>query len=568
MRTVPKWDFIELTFTSDRTFSNPFLDVSLSADFTLGPHRLNADGFYDGMEDGRHVWRIRFAPAYEGEWSYTTFSDLDQLDGIQGVFACVAPVSRGGLTLSPHFSNWFMRQDGTYQFIVNDGWYPHPGGVNSQFPHEDYEFQQPSESDMKLYMKTLSDHRVNLIIDIAQLYSRQETITDPSFRWPWKVVDAQHNKINKDFFNLDYYRRLDRTMQYATELDLFFAMEMLYDNSVITQLGWQNHPVNVENGGWLEGNEHGTGWHVMFDLSNAEHVKYISRYVKYTVARFSAYRNILWSIGSENGNLIRLKNDRLKHAYSEPEIPAEWYNYWGDFIARHDPHGRLRSFGDVNRQPLMVTSPHNNFIIGQDPRSDMRDLFNYPRGDLIACYQAMNEFGEFYWYYGRPLVIGEMTSSNVGNYDSERRMYWLALASGFAMGRADRHFGTVIDGRFVEGPKFGYEDVPPIYTYMRILGEFIESRGVRFWRMRPNDGLLQGAAHKLIYCLAAKDEEYIVYFLFGGRVSLNLPDCDYEWINPRTGESESAGTVEKGLVVFQAPDKEDWVLHITAKSRV
>jgi hypothetical protein len=353
-------------------------------------------------------------------------------------------------------------------------------------------------------------------------------------------------------------------MKFAMENDMFFAMELLYDNSVINKLGWERHPVNIENGGWLESNIYGSGWHTMFDLTNSTHVMYTERYVRYTVARFSAYRNILWSIGSENGNLIRLENDRLLHAYSEPEIPARWYNYWGDFIARHDPHGRLRSFGDVNRQELMVTSPHNNFIITQDPRHDLRDLCCYPKDDEASLYKAMNEFGEHYWHYGRPTVIGEMTSSYVGNYDLERRLYWLGLASGYNMGRADRHFGTVIDGKFIESEKFGFESAPPIYGDLKRMGEFIETRKIRFWRMRPNDGLLHGAEFRQVYCLAAKDEEYIVYFLFGGKVEIDLPDVEYEWYNPRSGESKSIEKGSKGRILFEAPDKNDWVLYIKA----
>ena len=561
MRTVPKWDFLELSFSSAAKLQNPFIEVSLKAVFTLNQHHMEADGFYDGVEDGKHVWRIRFAPMEEGTWHYETLSDLKDLNGQKGEFTCAAPASRGGLTLSPHFSNWFAHQDGSYEFILNDGWYPHPGGKKPQYPHEDHDFQQPSESDMEFYMKTLSDHGVNMMIDIGQLYARQESVTDTSYRWPWKVVDAENNKFDKDVFNLDFYQRLDRTMRYAMDHNIFFAMELLYDNSLVRPNEWNHHPINKENGGWLEGNEFGTGWYVMFDLTNEEHVKYTSRYVQYTVARYSAYRNILWSIGSENGNLIRLKDDRLPHAYSEPEIPARWYNYWGDFIARHDPHGRLRSFGDVNMQPLMICTPHNNFIISQDPRDD------YPKGDIISCYKAMNKFGEHFWHYGRPTIIGEMTSSNVGKYDGERRMYWLGLASGFIMGRADRHFGTVIDGKFVESEKFGFDGAPAIYADLKRMKDFIEARGVRFWRMRPNDDLLLGAEHRLIYCLAAKDEEYLIYYLFGGKIQIDLPAADYEWFNPRTGETLSKGHVAAGKNEFEAPDKEDWMLHIVAANR-
>ena len=89
--------------------------------------------------------------------------------------------------------------------IRNEGWYPHPcNGFDREYERRD--FQQPSESDMEMYLQMLADHKINFMIDIGQLYARQSQITDSSFRWPWKVVDPQTNKIDRDFFNLTITR--------------------------------------------------------------------------------------------------------------------------------------------------------------------------------------------------------------------------------------------------------------------------------------------------------------------------------------------------------------------------
>lgn len=556
MQKTSKWEMLELSFYSDRKVSNPFTEVSFGAEFICGSRKLKADGFYDGEEDGKNVWRVRFAPMWEGIWNYRTISDDSTLNGITGEFECTHAVSRGGLTTDPHFPGWFVREDGSYQMIVNEGWYPHPcNGFDREYERRDY--KQPGEEDMKLYLQMLADHKVNMVVDIGQLYARQTSVTDPTFRWPWKVLDAEHNKFDKDFFNLDYYQRMDRMMQFALEHEIFFAMEMLYDNSVVRPREWSHHPLNIDNGGWLQGNEAGTGWRVMFDLDNKEHMKYMERYVKYTVARFSAYRNLLWSIGSENGNLIEVGDDILPNSSFPKEKAAAWYNYWGDFIARKDPYGRLRSFGDTGYLPGMLYSPHNNFIITQDPRGNY-----YPKGDIPACYRAMNRFGENYWHYGRPVVVGEMTAGTVGKYDVERRLYWIGFVSGIHMGRADRHFGPVIDGQLVESEIFGFEGVPVIYEDMKRLADFVEDRKIAFERMRPNDSLLGGVTDEdMIFCLAAEGEEYVVYFVNGKTAELTLPAAEYEWYNPRTGESKGKAALEAGCHKFTAPDEEDWVLY-------
>jgi hypothetical protein len=558
MNQVAKWEIMELELVSGKEFRNPFTEVELRAVFRHESCVLDVDGFYDGRLSGKNVWRVRFAPMHEGQWSYKIISNLAGLDGQTGTFECTQAVSRGGLTVNPHFANWFAREDGSAQMIINEGWYPHPGN-GRQLSHEDVDFPQPSEEDMKAYFQVLSDHRVNMVVDIAQLYARQSSVSDPTFRWPWKVVDAENNKFDKDFFNLGYYQRLDRTMQFARERGIFFAMELLYDNSVVRPLEWSHHPLNKANGGWLEGNENGTGWGVMFDLDNREHMLYMDRYLRYTVARFAAYWNVCWSIGSEIGNLIRLPHERLPFALFPADKAARWYNYWGDFIARRDPYGRLRSFGDTGRQPLFVCTAHNNFIITQDPR-------NYPKDDVAEYYKAMNAFGEEFWSFGRPTVIGEMTAGTNNHYDMERRLYWIGFTSGYVMGRADRHFGPVIAGKLVESEKFNTPGIPPIYADMRRMAEFVENRDVRFWRMRPSDDLID-AHGSLIYCLAAKDEEYVVYFVNGGKATLEMPASSYEWFDPRTGEIASAERVESGTHTLEAPDGDDWVLHIVTDKR-
>ncbi|MFC0680187.1 DUF5060 domain-containing protein [Lysobacter korlensis] len=558
MSATPKWEVFEATLTSAAEYENPFLEVDVLAVFEHDDHRHVVDGFYDGVEDGRHVWRVRFAPMHEGEWAYTTTSN-DPALAASGDFTCTPAVSSGSLRTGTLFGNWFERQDGSHFFVANEGWYPHvanrSGNYGQALGFEDVDFQQPSERDWLTYLDILSEHRINLIVDMGQLYARQSRITDTSFRWPWKVVDADTNRIDRDRFNLDYYQRMDRQAAHAKEKGIFFAMELLYDNSVVRSREWANHPINVANGGWLEGNEKGFGWPEVFDLRNDVHVEYTRRYVKYTWARFGAFWNVVWALGGENGNLARINDERLPQAFVDPAVPGAWFSYWVDWLNRRDPYERLKSFGDAGRQEVMVTTAYNNFIVTQDPR-------NYPKEYPRDWYRAMNAFGEMMWKFGRPVVIGEMTAGNNGHYEAERRLYWVAFTAGYAMGRSDRHYPAVIGDRLGESVKFGLDGVPPIYEDIRRQVEFVESRALRFWRMRPNDRLL--TTDDDVFCLAAEDEEYVVYFPNGGTASLVAPEGTGEWFNPRTGESHSTLDVTAGDQAFTAPDDEDWVLHLRA----
>ncbi|MBP8988810.1 MAG: DUF5060 domain-containing protein [Clostridia bacterium] len=559
MKKVAQWELFELQLTTQETFANPFLDVELKASFACEDKEWTVDGFYDGITEGQPTWRIRFAPTRQGLWSYVTKSNTPELDGQTGSFLCTEPLSSGGLTINPHFASWFFREDGSPQWIVNEGWYPHPAN-GTFYDYEEVDFQQPSEQDMLFYLRTLSEYSVNMIIDMGQLYARQSSITDPSFRWPWAVVDPIHNKIDKDRFNLDYYQRLDRFLEEAKKHEIFFALELLYDNSVVRPREWANHPLNIKNGGWLEGNAYGTGWGDVFDLTNPIHVKYTARYLKYTIARVAAYWNVIWSIGSENGNLIRLPQEILPYALYSPEKTAAWYHHWGDYIGRKDPYGRLRTYGDTGRQPLMVTAPYNNIIVTQDPR-------NYPKDNPDAYYQAMNDFGESFWYYGRPTVIGEMTAGTGGHYDMERRLYWIGLVSGYMMGRADRHFSPVDAEQLSESKKFNVNGIPPIYADLKRMTHFIKDQKIPFWRMRPSDESIQTDG-TMVFCLAAREEVYLLYFVHGGKASMELPKSQYCWFSPTTGRITESGTTEPGYRTFLAPDEEDWVLLIRAEQNL
>ena len=114
--------------------------------------------------------------------------------------------------------------------------------------------------------------------------------------------------------------------------------------------------------------------------------------------------------------------------------------------------------------------------------------------------------------------------------------------------------------------------MPPIYDYIRIMADYLESRGVRYWRMKPSDDLIK--TDDAVYCLAEEGEEYLIYFLFGGSIEIDLPDAEFEWLDPVSGRAFAGnywssvggiGSVEAGRHTFTASDTEDFVLHIKKK---
>ena len=85
---VEKWGRFEYSCEAS-VKGNPF-DVKFSAVFSNGSEKTEVRGFYDG--DG--VFRVRFMPQSEGEWTFVTRSNVAALRGRKGSFTCV-PASEG-----------------------------------------------------------------------------------------------------------------------------------------------------------------------------------------------------------------------------------------------------------------------------------------------------------------------------------------------------------------------------------------------------------------------------------------------------------------------------------------
>jgi hypothetical protein len=89
---VERWGVHEIELAGPAG-GNPFAEVRLSARYQFRNRLVEAEGFYDG--DG--VYRVRFMPDAVGPWSYTTVSNVTELDGLSGEFSVTAasPANHG-----------------------------------------------------------------------------------------------------------------------------------------------------------------------------------------------------------------------------------------------------------------------------------------------------------------------------------------------------------------------------------------------------------------------------------------------------------------------------------------
>lgn len=244
MNTVKKWDSIEIAF-SGPNIGNPYWDVKLSAWFE-GPNGIKryAEGFYDGDD----IYRLRFMPEEEGEWTYRTNSNVETLNGREGSFLYTAPESHGP-----------VRAVGT-RFAYADGTDYQPVGTTC------YVWNLQWEELEEETFRTLKDSPFNKIrfcvFPKHYVYNENE----PS-EYPFE--GSKETKFNFTRPCPPYFRHLEKRIHQLGEMGIECDLILF-------------HP--YDNGEWG------------FDAMSKEEDR---RYLRYIVARLASTRYIWWSLANE-----------------------------------------------------------------------------------------------------------------------------------------------------------------------------------------------------------------------------------------------------------------------------
>ena len=100
-----QWQEIELNFTSEGKYQNPYTEVDFWVEFTgPGGEKLVRPGFwYD-----HNIWKVRFAnPLDSGVWNWKSYSSVSSdkgLDGLQGTL-----VSKPSNETNPLIKNGLLK---------------------------------------------------------------------------------------------------------------------------------------------------------------------------------------------------------------------------------------------------------------------------------------------------------------------------------------------------------------------------------------------------------------------------------------------------------------------------
>jgi len=280
--TVAQWGIFELEL-GGKSDGNPFLEVSLSAKFWNAEKEFLVPGFYDGAG----TYRLRFMPDAQGEWHYSTSSNQVELNNIEGRFLVTPPdENKHGLVRVAH----------QYHFAYDDGTSYYPFGTTCYaWVHQTEELQEQT-------LQTLQAAKFNKIrmCVFPKHYPYNEN--EPDLH-PFEKNAAGDFDFTR--FNPEFFRHFEKRVQQLGELGI--------EADVII---W--HPYDR----W--------GYSQMDEESDY-------RYLRYLIARLSAYSNVWWSLANEYDFLLNIKPI------------ARWERFF-EILCEEDPYQHLRSIhnGNVN----------------------------------------------------------------------------------------------------------------------------------------------------------------------------------------------------------------------------
>jgi hypothetical protein len=277
---VEQWGVFEAELKGPAE-GNPFVDVKLAAEFIptgqANPHAIQVTGFYDG----EGIYRIRFMPETTGAWEFVTSSNRTQLDRKRGNFTVVTPSKTNHGPVHVH---------NTYNFAYADETPFFPFGTTCYaWIHQGAE----GRNDTLTTLAKSPFNKVRMCV-FPKWYDHNRK--EPAL-YPFAGTAPTHWDFSR--FNPAFFRNLEQCIRQLGDLSIQ-ADVILF------------HPYD--------------GGHWGFDRMPPDAD---DQYLRYLVARLSAYRNVWWSLANEY-DLLKAKRE------------SDWDRFF-QIVAHEDSYGHLRS---------------------------------------------------------------------------------------------------------------------------------------------------------------------------------------------------------------------------------
>lgn len=509
--TVKAYDFVEVTAAvSKPSIKNPFTDVALTGQFRRSDAApVAVQGFCDSA-DGR-IYRIRFMPSRPGKHSYeVTLRQGDTVVTHKGTFEARGG-KRGGLLRVDKEHPWHFVWEGTGEHYFFNG--------TTAFWLMGWQDENIIKSALdRLHRLKINRVRV-LLAGTANIYWGEPVMTDKNFTMflrPWIAAHPESfDRPGNDFtrFNVAYWQKWERMLRHARGRDTIIS----------AILDISTHHTQPAAGSEDE-----------------------RRYIRYALARLSAFSNLTWDLGDD------------LNSYRD----EKWTHETGTFIHENDPYRHLATSHPVGRKAQDRTSAWFGFTSIQDWSRRQHEVMVEERQIQLKTGRIIPQTNEEYGYEDHyPLWAPQPPGDSA---DVLRRTAWdIAMAGAYGTAGESARRGVNIwpntGGGWINGR--GDDTMVMLKGYAHMVDFFT---GFEWWKADPHDELV----NKGVYCLAEPGRCYAVYLPHGGKATVQLKEGRYQanWFNPRNGEMkilpDAAGAAWTSP---ESPDENDWALLLRKK---
>lgn len=528
-----QWDVISFSFTSAKTYQNPYSEIPLKGEddllkvtFTgISGDAKGKSYILTGFWNGEREWRVNFAAPYTGVWTYTTSSRDRGLHGKKDQFEVVPwsedekksnPTRHGFVRVKndgPFSGHYFEYSDGKPFLWVGDTWW--------------------NWTKKEIYLETfkqLVDNRSKKGFNIGQLFvpgngwGRTSSLLDETYT----VLDTDHAS------------KVEEMIKYANSKGITV---------------------------WIH------AWWSREDLPNNIGADKMQRWWRYLIHRFAAY-NVIWVIAGEY------------NMHNNAGFSLDFWNNLGNMVKNEDPYERI--VGIHNTPPFWqggAEAPQwgTGFVLHQEPWLD----YNQTQTGHGRYANEMIPFvisEEYERKPSKPIVVTEPWYEFIEGDPSGldiRFAAWSAILSGAAghtYGGGHVWLASVPEAPGGGGAwpyEEGFERTTHDYegaVSMKHLATFFKD--IEWWKMLPRPDLVK--EYPQPFCLADPGKEYILYLRYGGVVKLEM-DVEaashsylFKWYDPSSGEYYDERKVEgKEVLLFNCPESypgtlelKDFVLHV------
>jgi hypothetical protein len=533
--TVPCREMHEFVLHGAARVDNPFRDAALVGEFRSPTGKqIVIAGFHDGGD----VWRLRFTPSEEGDWTYRLHGEGVQL--LQdGRLTCTAPRRPGFIGIHPDNPYAFAWSDGTPFFPLGDTCY----GLFDD---------SPITPELRAqYLQRRRTQKFNFV-RMSVGHSPYRAASEPDRFW---AFGGTPDRPDLDRYNPAFFRGFDellRQMQSAG-MNVELLLVNLYRRPFTDPRLWS-----------AEREQHWIG---------------------YLLARYAAFPNIfLWTIANE----YETHPDGV-YRLDDPQDP-DWANATARFIKQHDPYHHLVTVHPVVSASARGSSPQAPFeppwrigeffgshaeidVLSQQTgqhcagtswdedlncwTGDSETLVDSLRVDRRYNKPVLNTENGYEYLRGHPTG-----KKQVHHTDKVRRSSWRIVCAG-------GYLAAGFHGTIGHSDIWNRIDPPNRYTFtlqdegaaaqLTALHDFFTA--LPYWRLQPHTGIQPADA----IALADPGRLYVVYLPHGGEAELDLSAAPGEfsarWFDPRGGTyGEAFAVVGGGSRTLVAPDGKDWAV--------